>query len=279
MIEECEHRTGRRLPEAVRQWYLVDGVVALRDDPQLPQDEQDHLWYDYSNADHPEPLEVVLRQFAGELEEPNRVRVLVENQSVCSWYVELDGSEDPPVIVDESYDYRPEAPEGLEVQEWVKVADHFSGFVFDWIAGFYFRDYTPLCERTYNPSRRTRPPREKPYLDGLWLYASQAETVAPPYLDFLSENFTEDDRKKVADGVTQYQFHNDDGRIRVTTDSYGEEGGVSAWWLHANSEEKLFRLAERVLWCGNLRATLRHWTKAARPVMDRLRADGPRAGA
>ena len=49
-IEDCERRCGRRLPEAVRQWYLIEGVV--------------QLWYDYSNMDAPEPLEVVLRQFA-----------------------------------------------------------------------------------------------------------------------------------------------------------------------------------------------------------------------
>jgi hypothetical protein len=75
----------------------------------------------------------------------------------------------------------------------------------------------------------------------------------------------------------QYEFHNDHGRIRITTDDPGEPAGVSAWWLASSSTEDLFRLAQRVLWCGNLRQNLRHWTKFARPVMDRLRDEGPLA--
>ena len=32
MVEACESRRGERLPESVRQWYLIDGVVPLRHD-------------------------------------------------------------------------------------------------------------------------------------------------------------------------------------------------------------------------------------------------------
>jgi hypothetical protein len=72
MIEACEARSGRRLPEAVRQWYLIDRVVTLRHDTDWQtraRNEQQYLWYDYSNMDWPESLETVLLQFAGELTE------------------------------------------------------------------------------------------------------------------------------------------------------------------------------------------------------------------
>jgi hypothetical protein len=272
MIASWEKTQGRRLPEAVRQWYLVDRVVALREN----QDEEGHLWYDFSNMDQPVPLKTVLRQFVGRRgEEPlpwvawsaGRVPVLVENQGVCSWYVQPDGSDDPPVVVDESYDDKTSL-----VVEWVRIADRFSHFVFDWVARFYFEDWTPLSERSPYPYQRTRPAREKPFLNGLWLYAPDAEALAPPFLDFLIEFFTEDSREAISQGVMQYAFHDENGRVRVTTDEYGEEDGVSAWWLHADSREALFRLAKRIVWCCDLREKLRHWTKQARPVMDRLQA-------
>jgi hypothetical protein len=90
-------------------------------------------------------------------------------------------------------------------------------------------------------------------------------------LDFLIEHLTEDARRPLGDGLMQYEFNNAHGRIRVTTDAPDEEGGVSAWWLHADSEEGLFQLARGVLFCVNLRHALKHWTKTSQPVMERLR--------
>jgi hypothetical protein len=173
------------------------------------------------------------------------------------------------VFVDPHYDHLPDDSGGGPTPE--RGAGRFSQFLFDWFARFYFEDWTPLAERSPYPEQRTRPPSEKRYLDGLWLYAPDAEALAPPYLDYLLENFTEEPRREVADGVMQYRFQDAQGSIRVTTDEYHEEGGVSAWWMHADSEEGLFQLAKRVWRCGNLPTTLRHWSEAARPVLDRLR--------
>jgi hypothetical protein len=273
-IEACEARSGRRLPAAVRDWYSTENVVLAdelppeaEETPDEPWD--DSLWYDYSNMDHPEPLTAVLEQFTqrsrGEPspEGPDLIRVMGENQGCCSWYIRLDGSENPPVVVDHDFEGR----------EWFQVADRFSGFVFDWFAGYYFMNWTPLSERTFLSSRRTRPPREKVHLDGLWLSAPADEPLAPPYLDFLIENFAEESRQQIADGVIQYQFRDEDGLVRVTSDGYGEPDGVSAWWLHAPSAPQLLRLARRIRWCGTLSTTLRHATEPGGLVLDRLRAE------
>jgi hypothetical protein len=265
MIEMCERRCGRRLPEAVRQWYLLDGVV--------------ELWDDYSNMDGPEPLDAILRQLAqeGEGRSPwwaaDRLWVLCENQGCWLWFVLLDGSDDPPVFLDAYYDHRQNDSAGEPPPE--KVADRFSDFLFDWFARFYFMEWTPLSERSLYPPQRTRRPREKPYRNGLWLYAPDAETLLPPYLDYLIDSFAEESRREVASGVVQHCFRDDHGHIRVTTDDCREEGGVSAWWLDAGSVDHLLRLAKKVWWCCDLPAKLRAWSEAARPVLERLRgADG-----
>jgi hypothetical protein len=245
MIEACEVRSGR-LPEAVRQWYLIDRIVALRHDADWyvrARNQRDYLWYDYSNMDWPESLETVLQQFVGEPAEMHgreegrpagSVRIMMENQGVCRWYVQPDGNDGPPVIVDADYDFQTK-----KVAPWVRVADHFSAFVFDWFARFYFEEWTPLSECGPDADGLSRSHAQKPYLNGLWLYAPHAEAVAPPHLDFLIEQFDEDYRRRVGGGAMQYGFSHANGRIRVTTDEPGEEGGVSAWWLHADSAEHL----------------------------------------
>jgi hypothetical protein len=264
LIEECERRRGTRLPESVRQWYLTEGALSL--------------WYDYSNMDRPEPLEDVLRQFAHEWEggppwwAEDRVQVLIENQGCCVWFIHLDGSDDPPVFEDPDYDHRHYDSSGVPAPG--KVANRFSDFLFDWITRFYGEDWTPLSERSPYPGERTRRPLDKRYLDGLWLYAPAAEPLAAPYLDFLIENWSEDSRRKMAGGVMQYRFRASHGSLCVTTDAPGEEGGVSAWWLHADAEEELYRLAKQVWWCCDLRDTLRAWTEIAQTVLERLRESG-----
>src|SRR5262245_24683322 len=46
LIEACEARRGRRLPETVRRWYLHEGVVPLHHDANWDV-KRECLWYDY----------------------------------------------------------------------------------------------------------------------------------------------------------------------------------------------------------------------------------------
>jgi hypothetical protein len=270
MIRHHEAAHGS-LPAAVRQWYRIDNVVGLRPTARRFHDHTG-LWYAYSNSDHPEALSAVLDQFASPLAggEPQRVLVLGENQGVWSWFIQPDGSDDPPVVVDEAVEDR---PEGRIAIEWYKVSDRFSRFVFDWFAAYFhgvWRVNFPAPTDDVGDYPATTGHR-----NGLWLYAPEDTALAPPHLDFLIEHFTEDARREIEPGVMQYEFHDDNGRLRITTDDHSESDGVAAWWLAADDAEGLFLLARRVLWCGGLRENLRHWTKSARPVMDRLRAEGP----
>ena len=78
----AERRLGVRLPESVREWYSeVDGR---------------NLLSKYSNNDwalNPDEFKRV------ELCGKELVTFLVENQGVCWWGFELNGSDDPPVHV------------------------------------------------------------------------------------------------------------------------------------------------------------------------------------
>jgi hypothetical protein len=184
--------------------------------------------------------------------------------------LQIDQTADPPVFQLTVETRRRSNGAKYVTKEEVRFADHFSEFIFGWFTASHLRDWTPLSERHPDVRRRTRPARLKSYLNELCLYAPAADALAAPDLDFLIEHLTEDARRPLGDGVMQHEFHNDYGRIRVTTDALDEEGGVSAWWLHADSEEGLFQLAHGVLCCVNLRHELKHWTKTSQPVMERL---------
>ncbi len=82
-IEGVERRLGFRLPPSVREWYCYENAVGI-----LAR---------YSNDDWP----IRLREFAiSEWGEHRLIRFKNENQGVCVWAVMLDGSDDPPVVVD-----------------------------------------------------------------------------------------------------------------------------------------------------------------------------------
>src|SRR5215510_4271655 len=78
----AERRLGIRLPESVREWYSeIDGRDVLSK---------------YSNDDWSlAPSEFLCFEVCGK----ELVKVLIENQGVCWWGFELNGSDDPPVHV------------------------------------------------------------------------------------------------------------------------------------------------------------------------------------
>ena len=57
---------------------------------------------------------------------------------------------------------------------------------------------------------------------------------------------------------------------RQTADEPGLGGALSAWWLHAESPERLAELTRLVLPFGTLRDTLRADTDAARDALERV---------
>jgi hypothetical protein len=281
-IKACERRCGRPLPASLRDWYTTAGVVLLDGDPY--GGEAGYLWHEYSNADHAVPLADVLRGFEL-VHAPRRygqdlrrdgirfrtgqrfVRVLIENQAVVRWWVEVNGSDDPPVWVDN---------ESPRLNDWGQVSPTFSAFLFDWFAGYYKQDFTPLSHHYYRTRGRRpdRPPPPKPYLNGLHLRAPREPALLPPHIDYLIDHFDEGPHLAWPKGPTTYRFAVPDARLRVTTDGWRLKGGRSAWWLHADSAEALADLARRAGQVGTLGQALLADTVAARDVLVRLRQEG-----
>jgi hypothetical protein len=82
-VERAEQRLGLRLPSSVREWYCNAEAIAI-----LGR---------YSNKDWPIPLcDFVLQDWQGHRLLPFKY----ENQGVCVWAIMLDGSDNPPVVVE-----------------------------------------------------------------------------------------------------------------------------------------------------------------------------------
>jgi len=261
MIAEHEAAHGP-LPASVREWYLVPNAVLLG--PRPPQwldqwelNEGKH-WWEYSNQDPPTPLADVLEEFAQLPTKPNfpYVWVLTENQSVVRWLLEINGSDDPPVWVDN------DQPD--DVSAWNRVGESFSEFLSDWIGGFYDWQCQPK-HLWLRPGRAQRP-----HANRLWLRAAP-EPFQPPVIDFLTDHFGEPERTSRAGEVTIYTYRPPGGTIRVTADEPALTGGLSAWWVHAKTPERLAEFATMLLPWGTLRETLRADTDPARDVLKRVR--------
>src|SRR4051812_13188258 len=102
-LEATERRLNLRLPPSVREWYSYQAALSIlaehsNDDPPIP------VW-EFAPVESP----------AGRL-----IPIRHENQGVCTWAILLDGSEDPPVLVDVDSDGK----------VWQPLAREFSTYVY-----------------------------------------------------------------------------------------------------------------------------------------------------
>src|SRR6266566_8654434 len=92
VLNERERELGIKLPESVREWY------SLRDSGEILRQ--------HSNSDYPVPLNALGKpepDWCGEgprdFVHEGLLVFMGENEGVCDWAVRLDGSPDPPVVV------------------------------------------------------------------------------------------------------------------------------------------------------------------------------------
>lgn len=252
------------LPASVREWYLVPNAVPLQFSMGYWDNEVawGTLWHDYSNGDVILSLEQVLNDFAATPEQPsgNRVRIASENGVTVSWWIEAAGAGDPRV-------WRESSDSGDPV--WDVEADCFSNFLAAWITRYYQHDWAPISRMSADGRAEARG-YVKEHGNGLWLRAPD-ESFHPPVLDFLAERFGDPHLTPRADNVTTYTWRPAGGTLRVTADEPGLTGGLSAWFLHAETPERLSQFAELLVPWGTLRDTLRADTEAARAVLNRVR--------
>jgi len=249
MIAEHEAQHGP-LPASVREWYLVPNMVLLVWGNQALTQFRETIWFDPHEFYRAFPLNQVLHACAV----GHQVPIMDEHQGVTNWMIELDGTDDPPVLCDHG--------EGEST---------FSAFIGQWFAFLYMvGEWLPSGLRRPPTIKQIQTHPAKPYTNGLWLRVAD-EPFQPPVIDFLTDQFGEPKRTLRPGGVTTYTYRPPGGTIRITADEPALTGGLSAWWVHAETPERLAEFAAILLPWGTLRETLRADTDPARDVLKRVR--------
>lgn len=102
-VQQAETHLAISLPRSVRDWYVREDAVKIL--------------ADHSNADPPIPV----RDFAVLTWQSHQLLPFRhENQGVCTWAIDLNGSDDPPVYVDVDTNGR----------VWQLLASSFSRYVY-----------------------------------------------------------------------------------------------------------------------------------------------------
>ena len=154
-----------------------------------------------------------------------------ENQGVCYWAVQLDGSADPPVVV--TVDTAP-------CEVWLPLAPSFSEFVYCQIW-----DYAPMSARC----------------------EAQEPEFTPETLAFLRSKFQEGPATYGWPGSQNYRFTTPWGRLLIW---HADNSGAD-WFLRASNHGDLEHLLCAVWQCGTLTKTLRGYDHEGEACLQRVR--------
>lgn len=234
LIERREAETGLRFPASVREWYSLEGAVELLAD----------------NCEESDPVPL------GQLGSPEEARlgwlhVMSDRDGVASWYVRLDGSDDPPVDVCDD-DARP--PFDLTETPWSST---FSVYVYDLVSS------AAVGGRRLGLQLDAKDRRP----DGADLARLRARMEEGPR--------TEGDFVR----LTTYRFFNTDGLITFQADPAEDGEGEASrgdWTVQGRTAEGLYNLCTLVWPIGTLSETLEcRWNYSdADPADDVLRRLG-----
>jgi hypothetical protein len=205
LLRQREHQRRFTFPPSVREWYSLEGAVEI-----LAR---------YSNSDWPfeigqlgEPFSDWYRGGPRDFLSEKLLLFMRENQGVCNWAIRLDGTPDPPVVVE--VDTAPNA-------EWLPCADRFSTFV--WCRIW---DYSQL---------------------EVGVSAQEIELSEHDLL-FLKSKFHQLHTTYGWPGSVNYRFESKNATVLIWD---GKDQGVD-WFLSAPAPSDLKNLLAEVWHCGNL---------------------------
>jgi hypothetical protein len=210
MLDRIERGREVHLPASVREWYSLKHAVAI-----LSRNPVCGYAYEV------ERLGAVDTYWSGgtyheiDLVQKGLLPLMGELQGVCTWAVQLNGTDDPPVVL--SFDNT------MPFAKWELSADTFSAFV-----------YTCAWDsQVYNPE------------DVLFGWKRE---LLPAELTFFHQHFQEGPQTYTYPGVFNYRFFSDKQRILI----YEGEQGTSLYFS-APTDEELKRLMETVWQCTTLK--------------------------
>lgn len=213
LLDQWEHTHAKALPASVYEWYTFEQAI---------------LWLErYSNGGHPIALAHLggkqrYQSGGGEQEidflARNLLPVLMENQGTCMWAVQLDGSEDPPVVI--AFDYRQPA------STWDIYVDGFSHFV-----------YTCIWDAQIIQ------------LDSA-IFGTKKDLL-PEELMFLQEHFQQGPSTYHFPARSNYRFSSGNQRILLQQYDYG-----LSCYLFAEEDDDLKQLVKTIWQCESLKEGL-----------------------
>jgi hypothetical protein len=279
-IAEWENRTGRVFPAAMTEFYTRRAQFRVGGERQEWNLTLSELWSEYSNEEYALPVPEVFEPFTPRPH--SRIpaaptvgfQLIWENQGNWVMCARADGTVDPLVDVSGLCAISPRELWEHSGTGWHSIG-RFTEVVMSWFAKYYLEDFTPISygHRGWENGLELKHAPPKAYHNGLWLRTPN-EPFQPPVIDFLIDRFGEPERTSRPGDVTTYTYRPPEGRIRVTADEPALAGGLSAWWVHADTPERLAEFAELLLPWGTLRDTLRADTDPARDVLKRVRSGG-----
>jgi hypothetical protein len=243
VIEEREKVCRVSFPASVKEYFSIQDAAKL--------------FESHTNADHLAELDELGRP---EEVAKNWLHVATENQAVVSWFVRLDGSDDPQVFHDnDQYWTRNDQGEYVATDvdeiEWQFNSATFTNFVFDMISQYAFGGW--------GTGRRF-----------------EADDQAPDeaLLSQLMELYQEGPRTDLLDDRV-YRFFHKDGMIRI--EIHGQEEmatGKAHWTIKANSEQSLRPMINGLWHYGTLAQTLTgesgsHLVKADHLFLEQIKSE------
>ena len=204
-LDRVEHRIGRKLPASVREWYSLKGACDLlrkysNDDPPLEIDEFGEPRRDTHGGG---PHDLLARDL---------LVFRYENQAVCVWAIKLDGSDDPPVVLDFDSQFK----------TWKPCAATFSTHLYTWMW-----DNALVLGRDLLVQAQNRP-------------------LSARALSSLRRHFEQGPETHGWPANTQYRFYKNDQRIVIWASK-----DQADWFLSAEDEDSLRDLSRVVAkWDG-----------------------------
>lgn len=199
-LDALEHRHGIELPPSVREWYSQESAL--------------DLLFRYSNCDHPIPISELgderLDTHDGgphDLLDKGLLPFQYENQAVCVWAIRLDGSKDPPVVVD--FD--------SQFTKWLDCSNQFSTHI-----------YCRVWDHSFAMGRDC-------------LVMANIEPVGNTTIEALSAAFEHEPTTHGWPGRTQYRFKREDESILIWASDEQAD-----WFVSADSRLSLEQLLREV---------------------------------
>ena len=218
LVADSENRLGLQLPQSVRDWYCRDDAV--------------RILAEHSNQDPPVAVEVM------EIVERQGRHLLViryENQGVCMWAVDLDGSVDPPVYVDVDTNGR----------VWQLLSSTFSQYVYSCVWDYRIVFFKPA------------------------LVQAQNRALSEAALKELRASFCQEVQTHGWPGNTQHRFRNEHGAILIW-----ESEKQADWFIGAGDANGLALTLKAAWRLDNVGASLYGISDLGKQVLAERRSCG-----